>query len=64
MCIRDRTHTVFLVSNGKTDCGRLVKENASIYNGKGGGNASLARAIFTSSEYVDTFLDLIEKHLR
>ena len=62
--VHDPTHTVFLVSNGKTDCGRLVKENASIYNGKGGGNASLARAIFTSSEYVDTFLDLIEKHLR
>lgn len=62
--VHDPTHTAFLVSNGKTDCGRLVKENASIYNGKGGGNASLARAIFTSSEYVDTFLDLIEKHLR
>ena len=58
------THTVFLVSNGKTDCGRLVKENASIYGGKGGGNASLARAIFSSSEYAETFMDLIEKHLR
>lgn len=62
--VHEPTHTVFLVSNGKTDCGRLVKENASIYNGKGGGNAALARAIFTSGEYVDTFLDLIEKHLR
>ena len=58
------TNTVFLVSNGKTDCGKLVKENASIYGGKGGGNSSLARAIFSKSEYVDTFIDLIEKHLR
>ena len=30
--------TVFLLSDGKVDCGKLVKENASIYNGKGGGS--------------------------
>ena len=56
--------TVFLLSDGKVDCGRLVKENASIYNGKGGGSKTLARAIFANEEYVDTFIDLIEKHLR
>lgn len=55
---------VLLVSDGNTDCGRLVKENASIYNGKGGGNKTMARAIFTKEEYVNTFMDLIEKHLR
>jgi hypothetical protein len=41
-----------------------VKENAGIYNGKGGGNDIQARAIFTKMEYVETFIDLIEKHLR
>ena len=46
------------------DCGRLVKENASIYNGKGGGRNTNARAIFPSRENLDTFIDLIEKHLR
>lgn len=63
--VHEPSHTVLLVSDGKkTDCGKLVKENASIYNGKGGGNQTMARAIFTKDEYVDTFIDLIEKHLR
>lgn len=62
--VHEPSHTVLLVSDGNTDCGKLVKENASIYNGKGGGNKTMARAIFTKGEYVDTFMDLIEKHLR
>ena len=51
-------------SKGDIDCGKLVKDNASIYNGKGGGNKTLARAIFPKDEYISTFIDLIEKHLR
>lgn len=62
--VHEPSTTVLLVSDGKTNCGKLVKENAGIYNGKGGGNDILARAIFTKMEYVDTFMDLIEKHLR
>ncbi|MBQ4650209.1 MAG: hypothetical protein IJB73_05850 [Firmicutes bacterium] len=62
--VHEPTFTVLLVSDGKTDCGKLVKDNAQIYNGKGGGNKTMARAIFTKMEYVDTFIDLIEKHLR
>lgn len=62
--VHEPSHTVLLVSDGKIDCGKLVKENASIYNGKGGGNSTMARAIFAKEEYVDTFIDLIEKHLR
>ena len=58
------SHTVLLCSDGKPDCGKLVKENASIYGGKGGGSATTARAIFQKEEYVDTFMDLIDKHLR
>ena len=58
------SNTVFLCSKGNVDCGKLVKENASIYNGKGGGNKNLARAIFAKEEYIPTFIDLIEKHLR
>ena len=56
--------TVLLCSSGKPDCGKLVKENASIYGGKGGGGATAARAIFAKDEYVDTFIDLIDQHLR
>ncbi|MBR5230565.1 MAG: hypothetical protein IKW01_06855 [Firmicutes bacterium] len=62
--VHEPSFTVLLVSDGKTDCGKLVKDNAQIYNGKGGGNKTMARAIFTKMEYVDTFIDLIEKHLR
>lgn len=56
--------TVLLCSAGKPDCGKLVKENISIYGGKGGGNTTTARAIFDKAEYVDLFIDLIDKHLR
>ncbi|WP_312654186.1 alanyl-tRNA editing protein [Aminipila sp.] len=56
--------TMLLFSDGKIDCGKLVKENASIYQGKGGGNNTSARAIFPKVESIDTFLDLLDKHLR
>ena len=62
--VHEPSCTVFLVSDGSVDCGKLVKDNAQIYGGKGGGNKTTARAIFTKEEYVDTFIDLIEKHLR
>jgi alanyl-tRNA synthetase len=58
------SHTVLLCSSGQPDCGKLVKENVSIYGGKGGGGATSARAIFQKDEYVDTFIDLISNHLR
>lgn len=62
--VHSPSNTVLLFSNGKIDCGKLVKDNASIYNGRGGGNTESARAIFPKSEYIQTFIDLLEKHLR
>lgn len=64
--IHEPSNTVFLCSSeeGSIDCGRLVRENASIYGGKGGGSKMLARAIFSKYEYIAVFIDLIEKHLR
>ncbi len=62
--IHEPSITVLIASSGSVDCGKLVRENASIYNGKGGGNDTLARAIFTKEEYIETFIDLLEKHLR
>ena len=61
--VHNPSNTVLMFSDS-FDCGKLVKENASIYNGKGGGGKQSARAIFGKEEYVDTFIDLIEKHLR
>ena len=58
-------NTLLLFSDGKSiDCGRLVKENAPIYQGKGGGSRQNARAIFPKKESMDVFVDLLEKHLR
>ncbi|MCQ4637569.1 alanine--tRNA ligase-related protein [Anaerovorax odorimutans] len=64
LIVSPQDNTLLLFSDGGIDCGKLVKENASIYNGKGGGNASSARAIFPKRDGLDTFIDLLEKHLR
>ena len=61
--VHEPSNTV-LIFTDKHDAGKLVKENADIYGGKGGGNKNSARAIFSKAEYVDTFIDLIEKHIR
>lgn len=53
-----------LVSDGTVHCGKLVREYASFYQGKGGGNDVSARAIFTSDEDVRLFADLLGKHLQ
>lgn len=53
-----------LVSDGTVHCGKLVKEYASFYQGKGGGNDVFARAIFTSDEDARLFADLLSKHLK
>lgn len=62
--ISSQDNTLLLFSDGTVNCGKLVKENVSIYNGKGGGNTTSARAIFPKREGLDTFIELIEKHLR
>lgn len=62
--IAPKEHTALLFSCGQPDCGKLVRENASICQGKGGGNETCARAIFSSDENLETYIDLIEKHLR
>lgn len=60
--IKDTSY--ILVSDGSIDCGSLVKEYASFYKGKGGGNKVSARGIFTSKDDAEMFADLIKKHLR
>ncbi|WP_027400110.1 alanyl-tRNA editing protein [Anaerovorax odorimutans] len=64
LLICTKENTLILFSDGSHDCNKLVKENAPIYNGKGGGNKNNARAIFNKYEYIDTFIDLLCKHLR
>jgi len=64
LIISPQDNTLLLFSDGTVECGKLVKENASIYNGKGGGSKNNARAIFPKREGLDTFIDLIKKHLK
>ena len=53
-----------LVSNGNFKCGKLVREYADFYRGKGGGNDVSARAMFGAEEDAMLFADLLRKHLQ
>lgn len=64
MLYSEKDTSYILISDGNIDCGSLVKEYASFYNGKGGGNKISARAIFNSKEDAALFADLIHKHLK
>ena len=54
------SHTALLFSNGDIKCGKLVKDNANVFNGKGGGRDQSARAVFTCDEDMDNYLIAIE----
>lgn len=64
MLYSEKDTSYILVSDGSIDCGKLVKEYASFYKGKGGGNKVSARGIFTSQEDAEMFADLVKKHLK
>ena len=64
LILSESEHTLLLFSDGTVHCGNLVRENASIYGGKGGGSDVQARAIFPDNSNIETFVDLIDKHLR
>ncbi|MBQ3920607.1 MAG: hypothetical protein II689_00080 [Firmicutes bacterium] len=62
--VAEKENTALLVSGGEPDVGKLVKDYAQMYQGKGGGSRTLSRAIFQKPEDLALFLDLVEKHLR
>lgn len=64
LIISPSDNTLLLFSDGSCDCGRMIKDHASVCHGKGGGNATSARAIFPKRELLDTFIDLLDKHLK
>ena len=63
MLYAQKDTSYILVSDGSIKCGALVKEYASFYSGKGGGNDTSARAIFSNADDAALFADLIRKHL-
>ena len=50
-----------LLFSDTVDCGKLVKENAAVFGGKGGGNNSFARAIFSRKDDANMFIDALDK---
>ena len=56
--------TALLFAGGKVDCGKLIKDNAPVFSGKGGGRPDNAQAKFDKEENMYLFADAIEKILR
>lgn len=56
--------TALLFSDGKVDCGKLIKDNAPVFSGKGGGRNDSAQAKFSSEENMYLFADAAGKLLR
>ena len=54
------THTALLFASGDCQCGKLVKDNAKAFNGKGGGRDTSSRAVFSCDEDMDNFLTAIK----
>jgi len=59
--ISPRENVVILASAGGHDCGKIVRDNAPVWNGKGGGNAASARVMFSSGEDLDCFTAFIRQ---
>ncbi len=58
------TNTCLLFSSGKNDCGKLIKDNAPVFGGKGGGRKDQAQAKFPDLQSMELFADAAEKILR
>ncbi len=59
--VSTKESTIILLSGGTPDCNKIVKDNAAVWRGKGGGRPNSARAMFPGAEDLDCFLDYIQK---
>lgn len=59
--IATQENTLIIGSSGKHDCGKIVKDNAHVWRGKGGGNANSARAMFPTRDELDCFITFIKQ---
>ncbi|MFA5636076.1 MAG: hypothetical protein WC977_09230, partial [Anaerovoracaceae bacterium] len=59
--VSTKENTIILLSEGTPDCNKIVKDNAAVWSGKGGGRPNSARAMFPGVEDMDCFLDYIQK---
>ncbi|GAB1477228.1 alanyl-tRNA editing protein [Bacillota bacterium] len=56
-----RENTLILISSGTPDCNKIVKDNAGVWNGKGGGRPNSARAMFPTKDNLDCFTEYLTK---
>jgi len=59
--VSTRENIVILATSGKHDCGKIVKDNAHVWRGKGGGNAAGARVMFPSRDDLDCFITFVSQ---
>ncbi len=59
--VSTRENIVILATSGKHDCGKIVKDNAHVWRGKGGGNAAGARVMFPSRDDLDCFISFVSQ---
>lgn len=59
--VSTQENIAILASTGNHDCGKIVKDNAHVWNGKGGGNAASARAMFPGREDLNCFITFIRQ---
>lgn len=52
----DKAGICILASSGALDCGKIMKEYAPKFEGKGGGKQKLARGIFSSTDSMNRFI--------
>ena len=56
-----KENTLLLLSGGAPDCNKIIKDNAGVWGGKGGGRPNSARVMFPTAEEMDYFLEFIKK---
>ncbi len=59
--VSTKENTLILLSDGKPDCNKIIKDNAGVWKGKGGGRSNSARAMFPSEEDLECFVDYLRQ---
>ncbi len=57
--VHEPTNTALLFSD-EADCGKIIKENAKEFGGRGGGKKTNARAVFAKKEELNSFIDFVK----
>ena len=58
-----KENTLLLLSGGTPDYNKIIKDNAGVWGGKGGGRPNSARVMFPTAEDMDYFLEFIKRRI-